>query len=77
MKPSRDLRQYANQTNIRLILGALVLIFVVGVGLIYLFYGSEAAMLGILCIGLGLVPLIFIGLLLFGLDWIVRRDRGE
>jgi hypothetical protein len=35
---SRDLRKYIRQTNVRLVVGALVLLFVVGDGLIYLFY---------------------------------------
>ena len=77
MKRTRDLRKYANQTNFRLILGALGLIFLIGVGLIYLFYGSQAAVMGVFCIVLGLIPMLLIGVMLYGLDWIVRRDRGE
>ena len=39
---SRDLRKYGRQTNIRLVAGALLLLFVIGDGLIYLIYGSGA-----------------------------------
>jgi hypothetical protein len=77
MKQSRDLRKYANQTNLRLIVGALLLIFVVGVGLIYLFYGAQSAMMGLFCLALALVPMLLIGLMLFGLEWIVRRNQGD
>lgn len=38
----RDLREYSKQTNIRLALGAFILLFVVGVGLIWLIYGGNA-----------------------------------
>ncbi len=69
----RDLRRYARQTQIRLILGGILLLFLVGDGLIYIFYGKEAAILAIFCLGLGLSPLVLIGLILFILDWAVRR----
>ncbi len=42
----RDLREYTRNTQTRLIIGFLALAFLVGVGLIYLFYGKEAALLG-------------------------------
>ena len=44
----RDLRRYANQTNFRLIVGGLLLLFIVGDGLIYIIYGSAAAISGLL-----------------------------
>ncbi len=73
---SRDLRKYGRQTNVRLIAGALLLIFVVGDGLIYLIYGSGAAMMGLLCLLAGMVPVLLTILVLFLLDWIRKRaDR--
>ncbi len=39
----RDLREYSKQTNIRLALGAFLLLFIVGVGLIWFIYGGNAA----------------------------------
>jgi len=45
---TRDLRKYVRQTNFQLIAGALILLFIIGDGLIYLFYGSSAAVLGLL-----------------------------
>lgn len=73
----RDLRQYARQTNRRLLLGGLVLLFVVGGGLIYLLYGREAAFLGVLCILLGLTPVVLIALILLILDWLVKRANSD
>ena len=32
---SRDLRRYSQQTNVRLVAGGILVIFVVGLGLIY------------------------------------------
>ena len=55
---SRDLRKYARQTNIRLAVGAILVLFIVGDGLIYLFFGTSAAMVGILCSLAGMVPVV-------------------
>ena len=73
----RDLRRYASQTNIRLLVGFILLLFLVGDGLIFLFYGREAAILGFLCLLGGLVPLFLIWLVFLGLDVIVQRYRDS
>ncbi len=73
---TRDLRKYARQTNTRLILGGLLLIFIIGDGLIYLFYGRNAAIMGLLCLILGLSPLILIWSVLWGLGWVVKRANS-
>ena len=69
----RDLREYAKQTNLRLALGALILLFVVGVGLIWLIYGEGAAGLGFICVLTALFPVILILLILLAMEWIIRR----
>jgi hypothetical protein len=74
---SRDLRKYAQQTNVRLIFGGLVVLFVVGIGLIYSFYGQGAALIGLLCLLVGLIPVILIWLLFFLLDLITKRADKE
>jgi hypothetical protein len=74
---SRDLRKYARQTNFRLIVGALLLLFIVGDGLIYVIYGPAAAVTGLLCILGGLVPVGLIVLALLLLDWITKRANRE
>lgn len=74
---SRDLRRYARQTNLRLILGGLLLLFLVGDGLIYLFFGPNAALMGFLCLVLGLSPLLLIWFALTLVDWIARRANEE
>jgi hypothetical protein len=68
----RDLRSYARSTQFRLILGALILILVVGSGLIWLVYGPGPASLALLCIGVGLAPVLLIVLCLWLMTWIVR-----
>jgi len=73
----RDLRKYAQQTNLRLLLGGLMLLFIVGGGLIWLFYGRNAAIIGLICLVFGLLPIIIIWLFLSFLDWFTRRTRGE
>ena len=74
---SRDLRKYARQTNIRLIGGGLFVIFVVGIGLIYVFYGQGAALTGLLCLVVGLLPLLLIWLMFFILEVITKRANSE
>ena len=74
---SRDLRRYARQTNFRLILGGLAILYLVGGSLIYLIYGTEAAALGVICLTAGLAPIGLIILILGVMEWIVKRsDQG-
>ena len=70
---SRDVRSYMKDTNVRLIVGALLLLFIVGDGLIWLIYGFGAAMMGLLCMLGAFVPIGLIFLLLNLSDWIVKR----
>lgn len=74
---SRDLRDYARKTNVRLGAGAFFLLYIVGIGLIYLIYGKQAALLGLLCLMFALVPVVMIGLVFFLFDWIMKRAGRE
>ena len=74
---SRDLRKYMRDTNVRLVVGALLLLFIIGDGLIWLIYGFGAAMMGLLCILAALVPIGLILLLLGLSDWIVKRANRD
>jgi hypothetical protein len=74
---ARDLRRYASQTNFRLVVGGLLLLFIIGDGLIYYFYGKGAAVLGLFCILAGMVPVVLTVFVIFLMDWIRKRiDRG-
>ena len=73
----RDLREYSKQTNVRLGVGAFLLLFVVGLGLIYVIYGAGAAMLGMVCLLAGLTPLVLIFLSFVVLDWIQKRANRD
>jgi multisubunit Na+/H+ antiporter MnhB subunit len=73
----KDLREYAKQTNVRLALGAFALLFVVGVGLIWLFYGEGAAGLGFTCLLAALFPVIIIVFVFLAMEWIVKRARPK
>jgi hypothetical protein len=74
---STDLRRYASQTAARLIVGALLILFVVGLGLIWWIYGLGAALMGLLCLLGALVPIGLIWFFLFGLDILVKRLNKE
>jgi hypothetical protein len=76
MKP-RDLRSYAGSTTARLIAGGVLLLFVVGGGLVYTIYGGGALFSAVLCIGVGLLPVVLIVMALALLDAVrARVDRG-
>jgi len=72
---SGDMRRYARQTNMRLLVGFILLLFLVGDGLIYWLYGRNAAVVGLICIGALLLPLILIWLILMGLEWIGKKGE--
>ena len=74
---TRDLREYAKQTNVRIAIGAALLLFILGTGLIWLIYGFGPAVMGLLCLLAALVPIGLILLSLLLLEWITKRaDRG-
>ena len=74
---NRDLRRYATLTNLRVAVGARVLLFTVGLGLIWLVYGPAAALSGLLCLLGSLVPIGLIALAIWGVDWIVKQVNDE
>ena len=74
---SRDLRKYARNTNIRLVAGFILLLFIVGLTLIYMIYGPQGAMFGFICLLAGLAPLSLIALILLAMEWIVKRVNEE
>jgi len=73
----RDLREYAKQTNIRLALGAFVLLFVVGVALIWFIYGGGAAGMALTCLLAALFPVILILFVFVGIEWILKHARPK
>ncbi len=73
----RDLRRYARQTNARLLAGFILLLYVVGIGLIWIIYGREAAILGAVCLLGGLMPLLLIAAALWVIDLVVKKANDE
>ncbi len=74
---SRDLRAYSRQTIGRLVIGFLLLLILIGDGLIFAFYGREAAVTGLVCLAAAGIPLLLIALIMNFLGWIVRRSQEE
>jgi hypothetical protein len=74
-RTEKDLRAYAGATQKRLILGGLILVFVVGVGLIWWRFGSGAGGMALLCTAVGLLPVVLIALWLRVLEWVVKRSK--
>ena len=72
---SRDLRKYSRETNVRLAFGAFILLFVIGVGLIWAIYGQGAAGMGLVCLLAALVPVILILGIFLAIEWILKRAR--
>jgi len=74
---SRDLRDYSRKTNVRLAVGAILVLFVVGLGLIYLLYGQGAAGFGFFCLLAGLTPVVLILIIFFLIDRIMKSAGRE
>jgi energy-converting hydrogenase Eha subunit E len=72
-----DLRKYAQQTKNRLVIGLLVLVATVGIFLICLFYGKNAALLGLICLGAILIPILLILLVLYIIERIANNGKKE
>lgn len=70
---SKDLRKYSRETSVRLALGAFILLFVVGVGLIWVIYGQGAAGMGLLCLLATLFPIILILAIFVAMEWILKN----
>lgn len=74
---SRDLRKYARSTTTRLVLGALIILFIVGDGLIALIYGNRAGLFAVFCTGIGLLPIALIAAWFWLMEKIAKRlDDG-
>lgn len=74
---SKDLRKYASDTNIRLVVGFVIILILVGLSLIWLFYGKNAALTGLLCLFAASLPVLLIGIILRVLDIIVKRINDQ
>lgn len=72
---SRDLREYTKDTNARLVIGFLALIFLVGDGLIFLFYGKEAGIFGLVCTLGALIPVLLVVIFLMIVDRVVKKNQ--
>ncbi len=72
---SRDLREYTKKTETRLLLGFLLLVFLIGDGLIFVFYGTGAGLIGLICLMGALVPVLMVILFLWIADRIVKKNE--
>jgi len=72
---SRDLHKYREITNRRLLIGFFLLALGVGDGLIYLLYGSRAAMSGLLCFFTAMLPVGLVIGVLWVFQMVAERTR--
>jgi hypothetical protein len=72
---SRDLRKYTQRTNLALIFGGLLLVLVGGNLLVWLLYGPGTALQSLTCMMVLLIPVGLIAVILWLMEWIVRRER--
>jgi hypothetical protein len=68
----RDLKNYAKQTQNRLLLGLLTLILTLGLGLIWFLYGLNAALMGLVCVFGLLILILFILFILNSMERISK-----
>jgi len=74
---ARDLRKYASQTKYRLIIYFLVILFVVGLGLIWWLYGRGAAGMGLLCLVGMALPVVLVILIMLILNTVVKHINRD
>lgn len=74
---SRDLRKYARQTRAQLLGGLFLLVFLVGDGLIFILYGKEPALLGLICLLAALLPVLIVVVILSIMDRVVKHDHRD
>ncbi len=65
--------RFARSLEGQLVIGFFLVLYLVGGGLIWLFYGKTAALLGIICMTGGL----FFFLLLYAIVWLIGWWAGE
>lgn len=75
--PPANPRAHRTRTDRNLLLGFFALLFIVGGGLIWYFYGAGAAALGVACIALGAVLVGGLALLMVGIEWLSNRMDGS
>ena len=73
----RDLNKYKRETNTRLIIGAVVLILLIGDGLIFIIYGTGPGFMGLTCLLAGLAPVLLIALVIYFINWSVKHANRE
>jgi hypothetical protein len=61
----------------RLIIGGLFILLVVGDGLVWIIYGDEAALLGLLCVGTGLSPILIVLIFFWIIDRIIHHEHTQ
>jgi len=74
---SRNLHDYASQTNRRLVIGVLLILFTIGLGLIWWIYGRDAAALGFICLLGAFIPIGLIIFIIFGLDYYLKKSKRD
>jgi F0F1-type ATP synthase assembly protein I len=78
MAPIRKtLAEYSRQTTFRLIVGGIFILFIIGDALIFYIYGSAAAISGLLCLGIGLLPVLIIVGILWVMEYIVKKNSDS
>jgi hypothetical protein len=74
---SFDPQKHFKQTQLQFVIGFVVILIIVGFGLIFYFYGSSAAVMGIICVATGVLPVIVIYMILKGIENYVNKINNE
>lgn len=72
---TRDMREYSKNTRTRLVLGFLGVVFLIGDGLIFLLYGREAGLFGLVCLLAALIPVGLVVAFLTFSERIVKKNK--
>lgn len=72
----RDLRRYARSTQVRLVVGAIILL-IMGDGLVWWLYGWPTARSALLCTGFGLALALLVAAWFWLLSRLARKAQGD
>lgn len=72
-----DPRKHFDQTQLHFVIGFVILLILVGLGLIGIFYGLPSALMGLMCVGFGVIPILGIFLILKIIDKLLNKINEQ
>lgn len=72
-----NFQKFLHQTRIRAIFWFIFILIVIGLGLVWIFYGKQAALFGLLCLLSMLIPTGLVVIALVALDLFTKKINSD